>query len=88
MSKSTFSFEKHQDTGSKLKAVHRQLSTLIVEIGSSYPVGSKSCRLAEKAAKAIGELRSELENQLFRDFPARTSKDESRGVYYGETPSN
>jgi hypothetical protein len=83
MSKPKFSFEKHQDTGSKLKAAHAVLSTLSTEIGNSYPVASKAYLLTAKAMKALGELRSELDSQLLRDCPSQTANDEWKGVYYG-----
>lgn len=51
MRKPKFSFEKHQDTGSKLKTTHELLSTLGIEIGNSYPVTSKAYLLSQKASR-------------------------------------
>jgi hypothetical protein len=83
MSNQKFSFEKHQGTGSKLKTTHELLSALGVEIGNSYPITSKAYLLSQKAIRALGELRSELDNQLFKDCPSQTANDGWKGVYYG-----
>lgn len=85
MGKPKFSFQKHQNTGSKLKKIRQELLTLSVEIGNSYPNASKVCRRANKAVEAIDELRSELDSQLFKDCPTETSGDDWKGVYYGTT---
>ena len=81
MAKQKFSFPKHKDTGSKLKRAREVLNTLSVEILNSYPGTSKACRCAKKAIKAIDELRSELDSQLFKDCQAEISRDEWKGVY-------
>ena len=86
MGKPRFSFEKHKNTGSKLKRARGELLTLSVEIANSYPHTAKVCRLANKAVSAIDDLRSELDNQLFKDCPAETSRDEWKDVYYGGAP--
>ena len=88
MGKPKFSFEKHKDTGAKLKSVHKTLQTLDIEVANSYPHASKASRLAAKATDAIDKLRCELDSQLFKDCPVETSRDESKPthVYYGEAP--
>jgi hypothetical protein len=81
MTKSRFSYAKHKVTGCTLKQMHDALVHLQVDIHNSYPQSAKVYDLSTKAAKALDELRSELDNQLFRDCP----NDDYRDVYYGPT---
>ncbi len=81
--KSRFSFEKHRDAGQKLKELRAILQTLSVDIANSYPRKSKTHQCAMKAVEAVDNLRYELDSQLFRDCPDKTSRDEWKGIYFG-----
>jgi 2-methylcitrate dehydratase PrpD len=83
MTKRRFSFDKHKDTGQKLKELRETLLALSVEIANSYPRTYKTCRYANKAVNAVNELRCELDSQLFRDCPDEVAGDGWQGVYYG-----
>jgi hypothetical protein len=83
VAKPKFSFDKHRNTGSKLKRVRGELVTLNVEIANSYAHTSKASRCAKKALEAVDALICELDSQLFRDCPIETAGDKWKGVYYG-----
>ena len=51
---------------------------------SAYNSTSKANKIAAKVQDAISELRSELEAQFSRDYPAETARDEWKGIYYGD----
>ena len=80
--KSRFSFEKHRNTGQKLKELREILLHLSTDIANSYPYASKTCQSAKKAVEAVDKLRCELDSQLFRDCPSEASRDGWKGIYY------
>ena len=82
MTKPRFSFEKHKDVGSRLRAMRSELLELSVEIRNAYPEKSEVHRLSHKPVEAIDELRSGLDNQLFEDCPTETAGDGWKDVYF------
>jgi len=78
MNKTKWTYQKHVQAGQQLSEYRNQLGNLILELGQSYSVNLKAIKLAYKAQKDLDELRSELDNQLCRDFKEFFSP----GVYY------
>jgi hypothetical protein len=81
--KPKFSFDKYKNIGSKLKRIRNDLLTLSVEVDNAYPHTSKVARGSTKAVEALDKLRSDLENQMCTDYPAETSGDNWKGIFYG-----
>jgi hypothetical protein len=71
--------EKHKELGELAKLTAHFQRTASVAIVRD----AKLRKLSEKFAKAFGEFRSALDDDLHANF----SEDECRNVYYGE-PSN
>ncbi|GIV69343.1 hypothetical protein [Caldilinea sp.] len=73
---------QHQVIGSELRRAHHSLTTLIVIAANSYgksnPRVSKVMRSAQRAIKALGDVRSEME-ELLADHHA----DWQTSDYYG-----
>ena len=82
MTKPRFSFERHKDVGSRLRAMRSELIELSVEIRNAYPLKSKVYRLSDKPVEAIDQLRSALYSQLFEDCPNETAGDGWKDVDY------
>ncbi|HAJ36323.1 MAG TPA: hypothetical protein DCL15_11585 [Chloroflexi bacterium] len=73
---------QHQIIGAELRRAHASLTTLIVvaanSYGKSHPRVSKVTRAAQRAIKALGDVRSEME-ELLADHHA----DWETSDYYG-----
>ena len=81
MSKARFTLERHKQVGLELHRIREQLVHLSVEVRNAYPSASKACRRARKAQIAVDELRSALDDELYREH-ADNGQD-LKGVYYG-----
>lgn len=83
MTKKHFSLDQHRTAGEKLYTSRRVLSSLCVELGQSYPKNSGVQRKAMRAARALDDLRCELDKQAFVDYPALGDSDMVMRLYYG-----
>ena len=81
MSKARFTLERHKQVGRELHRIREQLVHLSVEVCNAYPSASKACRRACKAQIAVDELRSALDDELYREQAG--SGQDLKGVYYG-----
>ncbi len=79
--KKGLTIERHEAIGAELKAMSRQLSTVIIEIYSAYPLKTRQVRELEKADKALQHARNELDNQMYREHGEKSDV----GTYYGRT---
>ena len=78
--KNRLTLERHQQLGTELYAMHERFCNLEVELGNVYPFSNKGYIRAGKALQAIDQLRSAMDDNLFRDVLG--SKDELGKVYY------
>jgi hypothetical protein len=72
---------QHRAIGRQLRAIRSELMSVAREIRASYPKTSKPSRQSARAVAAVDNLRSDLENALCKESPAR-SRD-LLDVYYG-----
>jgi hypothetical protein len=70
-----FTFERHQQVGEELKEIDRKLGSLLVSVCEAYGPSSKQSKAAEKAAKGVSRLRSELDNAVCGEHPEKTDKE-------------
>lgn len=73
--------DEHKVIGTLLKRQDKEIRELLIDISHRYGVSSKPARLIEKLYHLHGKMRSEMDNQLFRDYPDIVSW---QGVYYGD----
>jgi len=81
-SKKKMSFERHAEVGDELRRIRGFITKLTVEIANAYPVNGKkgkAFRALRKAEWNIDQVRSELENRMYEDYP----QDATTRVYYG-----
>ena len=71
MKKKGFSFEKHNEVGEELQPMRDYLTKLYCEIAKAYPVNSKVVRRANKASRALDELRSALDDCVCGEHPEK-----------------
>ena len=79
-----FTFEEHQKIGGELKRIHRHLTDNFLIISKAYGPSSKASKSGERALKYLNRLRSDLDNEVFRENPER-SNPELIACYYGES---
>ena len=79
--KTGYSLGHHRLTGKKLHDTHEMLCALVCSLSNFYPKTSRTVRLALKASKDVISLRSELDNQVFRENPLIDSTEKCR-IYY------
>lgn len=82
--KGQISFERHVEIGNELKRIRGLLVTLAVEIGNAYPVTGqkgKAYRALGKAYSSIDQVRSELEERMYEEYP----QEANTHIYYGES---
>jgi len=83
------SLVEHLHRGQQLAAQHVEAVRLAVNLSRLYGRRHKATRAANAAAKAMNDLRHELEAVMFRDFP--TLSDAAIQVYYpteGDEPTS
>lgn len=66
----TLPLEYHRALGHNLHWIRNYLLHEHVRIANTYGVSKKVARLGERAYRALDELRSEMEEEMFRDAPA------------------
>jgi hypothetical protein len=79
--KKRFTLEEHKSAAIDLREVRGIILDYIVKTSESYPHDVATKKL-EKALSFIDEVRSSLDNQLFREAHPLTP-DEKKFVYYG-----
>jgi hypothetical protein len=79
------SIEQHRMIGLELARIADRLVSLCIEIGRAYPKNSRVYRLAIRPpssgpGQVLDQLRSEMENHMFAEYPADSRANTS--VYY------
>lgn len=74
-------FDRHQEIATDIKHILNKLHKLSIELSRCYPLTQNPNRHALKAERYLDELRSELEDRMFKEHPAQANTH----VYYGET---
>lgn len=80
--KPKFTYGKHKVTGGMLKDMQLQVSTLFMELCDSYGKSCKAVKILRKLEGNLLQLRSELDNQSYRDYP-ETKEEDRCMLYYG-----
>ena len=79
MKKTPFTLDQHKDAGKKFQQINTLLSDLMVSVSWSY-----SIKIADRLGviqRRIGQIRSELEAQMFTEH-SELSNTEGFKVYY------
>lgn len=76
--KAGLTMKEHREVGARLYVLRNELWGITVLLSRAYPIQSPICRLVERMARTADELRSNLENAMFREHP----KDAEIRVYY------
>lgn len=71
---------KHESLGEELKKIHGRLLEISIEIGWAYPLKELK-GLHKKPFKAVLELRSRLDDLVFKENPGGTANDIGR-IYF------
>lgn len=62
--KTGFTRQRHEELGPEIKRIRQFLMDLHIAAAKVYPKKSKQVRAAASAVRAIGKLRSEMDNAL------------------------
>jgi regulation of enolase protein 1 (concanavalin A-like superfamily) len=82
MKRNRISFERHKQIGTYLAVLHRQIGDLLVEVSRAEGTSASVTRNLEKVDWRLTQIRSQLENVMFRDYP----KEGDIRIYYpGDT---
>jgi hypothetical protein len=76
--KPRFTLEQHVEMSALLREVRSKLQTKSIQLGRAYPKNDKTVRKLFKVVGLMDEVRSEMEEHLFRDCPREANID----VYY------
>jgi hypothetical protein len=68
--RSPLTLDAHRALGNQLSIARNDLLHMIVDLSNTYGSTAKSSRAADRAVKAIDQLRSDLDNQLAVDHPS------------------
>ncbi len=79
MRKKHYTFEQHQELGEELYHMRNRLMQIYCELGRAY--NRKLAGLAEKSYCNLDQLRCDLDNLVFREYPERTSEERGRTYY-------
>jgi len=81
MKKKQLTFEEHKQLGATLHWMRENFLRARTVIGNGLGTSSKPSRQSARILAAIDELRSELEEVVYRDFPDR-HREEKLSCYY------
>jgi hypothetical protein len=75
--------EQHQELGHRLHAIRNQIGTEVCLIGNAYPRVQVNTLVAKlmKAQRLLDEVRSNLDSQVFEEFP-ELDLEQKCSVYY------
>jgi hypothetical protein len=79
MKKTKLTLDEHREIGKRLNQIYQELQSLGCLIPNTYGKTSRAGRLAGKAGDAVSNLRCELDDQFYRDFPQKA--DLTRAYY-------
>lgn len=65
--KTRYNIEQHNQLGKELQAMRNRMQTIGVELGNAYPISTKVFDFADKAVKAIDELRDKMANLAIQE---------------------
>jgi len=77
-------YEEHKKNGIRLKEMYNYLTHLYCELSNQYGMRNKTARAADKAQKALSNLKCVLDSKVCEENPEKTNK-EVLNVYYGKT---
>jgi hypothetical protein len=78
--KPRFTFEKHQEVGSKLKQIIVQYREVRLEIVNAFPDNTPASKEAHEVLNKLNELKNKLDNEFYNLKEAK----ELKSPYYGE----
>jgi hypothetical protein len=76
-----FSFKEHERIGKKIFKLRQQIRELGRKVSGAYGESSKCSKIAERLAKDLAMLQSELNDKLCRENPS-SGKLELLACYY------
>jgi hypothetical protein len=71
MRKPGLTFEQHVEAGRELAALSDTLSRRYIAVANAYPKNARFTSSLHRSLDALRRARSELDDQLARDFPAQ-----------------
>lgn len=86
MSESTpeLPWEEHRRIGAELHSIRQRIGELATRLSETYGTGARVTGNAERAQKAIDDLRQELDALLFREHSSMPRMELTRVYYQGE----
>jgi hypothetical protein len=73
MSKPGLTLAEHEETGAELAVMSAALTARYVKVANAYPKTARFTRSLDVALDALNRARSQLDDQLARDFPEEFS---------------
>jgi len=83
MNKKHFTIDDHRRIGAEHIAIRNRRVELTVRLGSGYSLIDRLVITADRTWKEIDELRSALDNELFRSYPMVPGSELMRIYYSG-----
>ena len=83
LNKKHITIDDHRRIGAELLAIRNRLIDLTVRLGGVYPLNDRIVFIADRTWKEIDELRSTLDNELFRSYPMVPGSELMRIYYSG-----
>lgn len=84
--KKSLTYAEHQELGARIKEARKLLMDILMRVGDGLGTSTKAAKLAQQIWDKFDEdLRSELDEVLFRDCCGDASSEELKGIYYGPT---
>jgi hypothetical protein len=77
--KGKLTLEDHITLGRTLHSIRKYMLAMSTQIPNTYGKINAAAKSAAKASRAIDQLRSDLENQLYIDCPPPSA---NTGIYY------
>lgn len=79
MRKKHYTFEQHQELGEELYHMRNRLIQIYCELGRAY--NRKLAGLAAKSYSDLDQLRCDLDNLVFQEYPERTTEELARTYF-------
>ena len=80
MKRGKLTMQEHREYGTKFKQLNKYFITQICKVSNTYGHSKKISKIIAKCERCFMELRSEMENQCYRDYP----QDANTHIYYGD----
>lgn len=84
MVKPGLTLEEHRLLGADLSAMQARLTSVVVQIGNSYPVDAKVVRRVNHVSDALSDARCELDKLVFQEHDWEATPE----IYYADSTTS